>query len=101
MELNRPDPIKACDHPSNLLNMNDSEGENQDQSPAIGHTSELKNEKRTDYESKNLERLKEMAERRKQEALLIEESRNKMKRKQEKLKEQILKEAAEYKALKA
>jgi hypothetical protein len=42
-----------------------------------------------------------MQDRRKAELQLIEESRNKMKRKQEKLKEQILKEAAEYKAKKA
>jgi hypothetical protein len=75
-----------------LLPANESDGEQE---------TEITNKGFTDYEAKNLERLREIQERRKIEAQLIEESRNKMKRKQEKLKDQILKEAAEYKAIKA
>ena len=66
-----------------------------------GQISEVKNERKTDFESKNLEKLKEMQEKRKQEQQMIEESRKKMQKKQEKLKNIILAEAAQYKAKKA
>jgi HD superfamily phosphodiesterase len=83
----------------NLYNLNDSDEEGLYIDKA--QISEVKNDRKTDFETKNLERLKEMQERRKLEQQLIEESRKKMQKKQEKLKNIILKEAADYKALKA
>jgi hypothetical protein len=84
----------------NLYNINDSDEEGLD-IDFKGQISDAKNERKTDFESKNLERLKEMQEKRKQEQQIIEESRKKMQKKQEKLKNIILKEAAVYKAKKA
>lgn len=84
--------VKVC-------NLNDSDEERLYTDKA--QISDVKNDRKTDFETKNLERLKEMQERWKLEQQLIEESRKKMQKKQEKLKNMILKEAADYKALKA
>lgn len=62
---------------------------------------EPREKKMSDFELKNLEKLREMQDARIREAQLIEEARSKEKRRQEKLKNNILKEAQEYKALKA
>ena len=98
MEAGRIQQVSGGNVVVNLCNVNDSDEEGLYDK---GQISEVKNDRKTDFESKNLERLKEMQEKRKLEQLLIEESRKKMQKKQEKLKNNILKEAAEYKALKA
>ena len=51
------------------------------------------NQEKKDMHSQNLEKLREMQERREKEKKMIEEERAKVQRRQEKMKQKILKEA--------
>jgi hypothetical protein len=66
MEAARNPHISGGEVLVNLNNINDSDEEGL-YIENKGQISEVKNERKTDFESKNLERLKEMQEKRKQE----------------------------------
>ena len=57
-------------------------------------------QEKKDMHSQNLEKLREMQERREKEKKMIEEERAKVQRRQEKMKQKILEEAKAFKALK-
>jgi flagellar basal body rod protein FlgF len=66
MEAAQNPQISGGEVLGNLYNINDSD-EDGLYIDYKGQISEVKNERKTDFESKNLERLKEMQEKRKQE----------------------------------
>jgi hypothetical protein len=70
-------------------------------SPRTEDQNEYENERKTDFEAKNLEKLRVMQEKRAAELKMIEDERSKAERRHKKLQAMILKEAAERKAKKA
>lgn len=95
---------KARSPLSNIINMEGGSGDNaeaDDKDTAVKETIDQPPKRTVDFEQKNLDRLEALKAQKAMEKKENEEAREKMKRRQEKLKNMILKEAEENRAKKA
>lgn len=86
--INQPAVDNELKSPLQIDQLNNSMEEDQQENP---------DQQKIDYERRNLDKLKALQEARQRELKMIEDERQKMLRKQEKLKNMILQQAAEYK----